>query len=220
MIKKLNDAVLEMEILPIKEIEQVNKEMISIPKPNPKEQDVFKNDIVKKMDESIISTPTEEQENIDSDDISSIIDKKTIGERGKDKKPRKKWIMTEKRKVSLAKAREASLLKRTALKIEKNKLKAEVTKKATENLNKTVSFEELKPDRQGQQINPNKKDQEHFFNLMDEWHTRKQTRKQIKKKESISHPASAQIPIQQRPTPPQNPFDELFNYQKKNNNLW
>ena len=219
MIKKLHDDVLEMEILPMEEPPTELLELAEAKKEKPvlEDKDVFKEEIEENEPDNAISLEIAEKP-------TKV--KKGTGQRGPDKQKRAKPRVTQKRLDSLQRARDASVLRRQALAEEKKRLKAEINEKAKANLDKTVSFEELKPQP------PPKSDQENFFTLMDQWDTRKQERKtasratiqkqsgNLKKCSSAetarNHPASTSIAALARPKPPDNPFDELFNYTQKN----
>ena len=223
MIKKLHDDVLEMEILPMEEppTELIEAAEEKAKKPLLEDKDVFKEEI----EEQETKAERTSEKNIRFE-ISDKPAKKGTGQRGPDKQKRAKPRVTQKRLDSLQRAREASVLRRQALAEEKKRLKAEINEKAKENLDKTVSFEQLKPETP-----PKPSDQENFFTLMDQWDDRKQEKKKAKRKAKQSetdktvlskpqtnqnHPASTTIADLARPKPPDNPFDELFNYTQKN----
>jgi len=225
MIKKLIDPVLsDMEIVPmeIPKIVPVKEEKRIIP-----DEDIFKAETKDEIesDEDIVKAPIKLEVKPKPRGSKK---KGGDGKRGPDKKPRAKPVLSEERREILTRAREASVLKRQALRDEKDRLKATITEQAKKNIAKTVSFKQLQP---APPPTPIKNDQEQFFSLMDEWDNRKQARKVKKKQSEISkkihsepntdsknqnHPASKSIPANSRPQAPPNPFDELFNYTNKN----
>jgi hypothetical protein len=212
MIKPLNDPILEMSL----DIEPMDNKKLEeepiIPKSVPQEEDIFKDGETKEnivVAEDIVKLEVQEKPR-------GGAKKGGDGKRGKDTKQRKKWVMTDARLASLARAREASVLKRQAVKDEKDRLSKELKDQAVKNITKTVSFKQLQPEPPPK---PNVNENERFFNLMDEWDNRKQTRKAKNKKEQ-SHPASMSIPENSRPKAPENPFDDLFAYKTGKNTFW
>ncbi len=156
----------------------------------------------KMMEMEITEEKTEEKTGINiENDITNIdlvikeeeVSKKTRGKRGKDKKERKKRVMTDERKAQLAAARKKSL--------EVRKAKA-AAKKAKSNPIETVNRSAAIPiPRPVPPVENHMKSQmsfDYFCGLMDKYEERK------RKKVSISqepHP-NKKIPYHQKPRPP------------------
>ena len=156
--------------------------------------------------------------------------KKGCGKRGPDKKPRKKKIVSEAVKASLAKAREASMAKRREIKDERSKIRLEIReqekKLITERLRAKNDPVTPLPSPKGNQqptIELKEKpesERERMLGILDEWHTKKKLSKRLKRenerKNQQPHPAGRNIPQTMLPQPPPNPFDEIFKYKGSN----
>ena len=226
MIKPLHDDVLnmslEIEPMPDPVVEEIEEEETK-ETPVLSDSDIFKGDNTPEIAEE---EPQSLQLEVKEKKKSGAKKAGGTGKRGKDTKPRKAWVMTEKRAAHLHRAREASVLKRTALKEEKAIIKAEIKARAEANLTKPVTIKDLTPPPPPKptRVAPSAKAQDdHFFNLMDRWEEKKQVKKAQRKqnkKETTNHPASTSIPKESRPASPKNPFNEIFNYTNNRSTFW
>jgi hypothetical protein len=209
--KKATNEV--MEILPIEEPEEPTEYSDNETKENVniilKESDVFGKDstispIIEKKEKEIVEKP-----------------KVRVGERGMDKVPRKKRVMTEEGKEKLKVARALSLQTRRALKVEREALRKAEKQTALDKLAEETNFNALR-DRKKAEDNADAR----FFNLMNRWDEDKQRKKKARKAEKNaiiskqSHPAGRTVPKEQRPTPPHNPYSDLFNYSSGRSTFW
>ncbi len=209
-----------MEILPIlvEEVEEASEveeeRVVDIP-----EEDVFGGH----------SHPEPVEEEVE-EHIPVVKVKKGCGKRGPDKKPRKKKIVSEAVKASLAKAREASMAKRREIKDERSKIRLEIReqekKLITERLRAKNDPVTPLPSPKGNQQptielkEKRESDRERMLGILDEWHTKKKLSKRLKRenerKNQQPHPAGRNIPQTMLPQPPPNPFDEIFKYKGSN----
>lgn len=122
--------------------------------------------------------------------------KQAYKKRGKDKKPRKKKVMTEKQKAALSKAREKSLQVRRAKAAARKKAKMEEylsrQPKAQPKPTQPIPIPQREP------IKPPKMQFEHFCSLMDRYEARK---KKAVDTSPAPHP-NKKIAHQHRPRPP------------------
>ena len=209
-----------MEILPIlvEEVEEASEveeeRVVDIP-----EEDVFGGH----------SHPEPVEEEVE-EHIPVVKVKKGCGKRGPDKKPRKKKIVSEAVKASLAKAREASMAKRREIKDERSKIRLEIReqekKLITERLRAKNDPVTPLPSPKGNQQptielkEKRESERERMLGILDEWHTKKKLSKRLKRenesKNQQPHPAGRNIPQTMLPQPPPNPFDEIFKYKGSN----
>ena len=199
-----------LEIKPIDEI--VVPEGIPEPIKNSfKHEEVFINKKIKSRMELIQEEDINHDEQIMHDEEEPIVPvKKGRGKRGKDKKPRVKKPPTEKQLAHLAKIRLLSKQRREAKKLEKERIKLEITKKAEESTKKSAKIkapvinkradsrktqvveETEKVNYNQNNINPTNisagQSMEQFFSLMEKYEEYKE--KKVKVKKAIPKPQS------------------------------
>jgi hypothetical protein len=177
--------ITDLSIKPMAEIEETNRQMDEDEEILPPKEEVRPKDVFKKYQkqniklETIEETPDKLENNTDLD----IPEDKLRGQRGKDKKKRKKKILTKSQLEGLAKGRAKS--------IETRKRNKEARKK------KAVSHLDNTPKMEAPKSNT-KLDYDTFSNYMD-LYAEKRKKKHSNTKEP--HPNKA-IPSRMRPTPP------------------
>lgn len=168
-------------------------------------------------------------------DLESITEepeeKKGVGKRGKDKKPRVKKPPTEKQLAHLAKCREVSKKRREAKKLETQRIKMEIKKRATDNTKKnaisqppiynktandsktSVTNEVIKSNHNENNINPHNMSlapsMEQFIQLMEKYEDYKEKKVKVIKTVSKAQPlpTGRTIDISHKPiAPPHNPL--------------
>jgi len=166
--------------------------------------------------------------------------KRGVGKRGKDKKKRVKKPPTQKQLAHLARMRDLAKQKRAANKLEKKRKEEEAKRiqKELEELKPTVQNTKIiknavlnKPEKKvhfhsNTPRQPTAEEQQHqFFELMEKYELYKeaknykikqreksiQERLNEKRRQNKPHP-NRRIPQIQRPQPPPNPYDDIFNY--------
>jgi len=206
-----------LEIKPMEEIVEETPEGIPDPqKINYKQSEVFDQKEAKE----------EPEEEVENEVELKIEEKRGIGKRGKDKKPRlKRENVSERQLAHLAKCREISKQKREAKKLEKERLKQEINKKVDENTNKNRIIQmDIKKDIKKESLQePVNKGMEYdkFFSLMEKYDVYKQKKKELKKVQTKQQPLPSNVKDIHRPKKPiniiqepvsKNPYDIYFNY--------
>ena len=225
--KKQSNEVLE--ILPIEIEEEVVVEEDSVA-PILEEEDVFeaapvkpKRNITLDLDDEEIASQIAEEEKVV--EYQNPI-KKTPGERGKDRKPRKKRPpMSEATKEKLAAARVISLANRKLLVAERRRIASEIKQQAKLNvmsrLPPKIKTPANTPVNQEALQKLKDENESQFFNLLDKWDNGRQLKKQAKKKASNqAHPAGRAIEKKHLPVAPPNPFDDIFKYRGDNRSTY
>ena len=219
--KKQSNEVLD--ILPIEiDEEEVVDEVVDAP--ILEEADVFidkppskikKNITLNLNDENIQRQIAEEEKVVEYQNPI----KKTPGERGKDKKPRKKRPpMSDATREKLAAARVISLANRKLLVEERKRIKEQVNQQAKLNVMarlppKIPKTPATSPVDQLHLKKLQDENESQFFNLLDKWDSGRQLKKQARKKASNqAHPAGRTIEKKHLPVAPPNPFDSIFKY--------
>tara|TARA_R110000803_G_scaffold101544_3_gene169478 strand:+ start:1082 stop:1852 length:771 start_codon:yes stop_codon:yes gene_type:complete len=229
-------------VLEIKPIDEIVPEGLPSPQNSKtfKHEEVFVNKKLKgkiEVDEDIVDEEEEVDEVIDEDhDVESITQepvKRGRGKRGKDKKPREKKPPTEKQLAHLAKCRELSKQRREAKKLETQRIKLEIKKRATENTKKDATIKPPdiinKTSRKKQtqviqdtptpttphqnNINPTNisqgQDFEQFFSLMERYEEYKEKKQSVKKAVPKPQPLPTGRKIEQKYKP--EPINPLIN---------
>ena len=225
-------------ILEIKPMDDIVPEGLPSPQNSKtfKHEEVFVNKKIKEAeeDEDIIEEVSDIEHDVES--ITQEPVKRGRGKRGKDKKPREKKPPTEKQLAHLAKCRELSKQRREAKKLETQRIKLEIKRRATENtkkdatikppdiINKTARKKQTQvihdtptPTTPHQNdINPTNISQgqsmEQFFNLMERYEEYKEKKQSVKKAVPKTQPLPTGRKIEKKYKP--EPFNPLVNEPK------
>jgi len=182
-----NDAVLEIQPIAGARPQKINY----------KQEEVFDKKVPAKEEKEEEKEEVKEEE---KEEVSlNIKEKRGIGQRGKDKKPRvKRENVSERQLAHLAKCREISKQKREARRnVEKERKEPVKTKEIKEE--QTMEYDK-------------------FFSLMEKYDTYKEKKKEINKVETKQQPLPSNVKSIHRPKKPvlppvsSNPYDVFFSY--------